>query len=52
MFPLVCQGDGAAVDFLPALLGNVEATHGIASEIIPVAYEFQIGANRMLRLRR
>ncbi|WP_129789895.1 hypothetical protein [Promicromonospora panici] len=51
VFPLVRQGDGAAVPFLPRLLDDLRA-EGHGAELRRVAYEFQRGADRMLVLRR
>jgi hypothetical protein len=50
VFPLVLQGSGEPVPFLPRLRHHLQADFGITSQISAVAYEFQIGANRMLTL--
>lgn len=49
VFPLLRQGNGAAVPFLPALLDILRA-QGCRAELVPVDYEFQVGGNRMLRV--
>jgi hypothetical protein len=51
VFPLVRQGDGADVPFLPRLLETLQAD-GHTAEVRRVAYEFQRGADQMLVLRR
>jgi hypothetical protein len=51
VFPLVRQGDGADVPFLPRLLDTLRA-EGHSAELRRVAYEFQRGADQMLVLRR
>jgi len=51
LFPLVLQQTGAPVPFLPTLVDRLRAA-GIAAERRTVAYEFQRGANQMLRLGR
>jgi hypothetical protein len=51
VFPLVRQGDGADVPFLPRLLDGLRA-EGHSAELHRVAYEFQRGADEMLVLRR
>lgn len=51
VFPLVLQGTGEPVPFLPALVEQIGAD-GYRVEIETVPYEFQIGANKMLRLRQ
>lgn len=51
VFPLVRQGDGADVPFLPRLLDTLRAG-GHSAELRKVAYEFQRGADQMLVLRR
>jgi hypothetical protein len=51
VFPLVRQGDGADVPFLPRLLDTLRA-EGHGAELRKVAYEFQRGADEMLVLRR
>jgi hypothetical protein len=45
IFPLVLQGAGEPVDYLPELLVELE---GVTTEIRKVPYEFQVGADRML----
>jgi ubiquinone/menaquinone biosynthesis C-methylase UbiE len=47
IFPLVQQGAGDPVDYLPDLLAEVA---GVTSEIRKVPYEFQAGADEMLVL--
>ncbi|MGW1347000.1 class I SAM-dependent methyltransferase [Kribbella sp. NPDC002412] len=49
IFPLVLQGTGAPVGFMPELL---DALDNITWEIRKVPYEFQAGANEMLVLTR
>lgn len=49
VFPLVQQGRGEPVEYLPELLA---ALAGVEAEIRPVPYEFQAGADRMLVLTR
>ena len=49
IFPLVHQGAGDPVEFLPELL---EALKPVKSEIRKVPYEFQVGADQMLVLTR
>ena len=51
VFPLVLQGSGQPVEFLPRLRAELHQSFGITSEIVTVPYEFQVGANHMLRLR-
>ncbi|WP_425956782.1 hypothetical protein [Xylanimonas sp. McL0601] len=51
VFPLVRQGAGEPVEFLPALLEELR-TEGRTAEVRKVGYEFQIGADEMLVLRR
>lgn len=51
VFPLVLQGDGSPVPFLPRLLDRLRA-EGRTAEVRPVPYEFQRGADEMLVLRR
>jgi SAM-dependent methyltransferase len=51
VFPLVVQGTGEAVPFLPDLLSTLRAC-GHHAETAPVDYEFQRGAAEMLVLRR
>ena len=50
VFPLVLQGTGEAVEFLPSLRDRLEHRFGISSNIVAVAYEFQRGAHHMLQL--
>ncbi|MCL1869858.1 MAG: class I SAM-dependent methyltransferase [Promicromonosporaceae bacterium] len=51
VFPLVHQGAGAPVEFLPVLLDELRGQgHGV--EIRRVPYTFQVGADRALVLRR
>lgn len=52
VFPLVLQGTGEAVEFLPSLRDRLEHRFGISSNIVAVAYEFQRGAHHMLQLSR
>ncbi|MDO9484993.1 MAG: hypothetical protein Q7K25_02915 [Actinomycetota bacterium] len=52
VFPLVLQGTGESVEFLPSLQARLQSQCGINSEIVSVPYEFQVGAHHMLRLRR
>lgn len=49
IFPLVVQGTGEPVDYLPDLLDELE---GVTAEIRKVRYEFQAGADEMLVLTR
>lgn len=49
IFPLVNQGAGEPVEFLPELL---EELRPVRSEIRKVPYEFQVGADQMLVLTR
>ena len=49
IFPLVMQGAGDSVPYLPGLL---EALDGVTWEVRKVPYEFQVGANEMLVLTR
>lgn len=49
IFPLVNQGAGEPVEFLPDLL---EALRPVTSQIRKVPYEFQVGADEMLVLTR
>jgi SAM-dependent methyltransferase len=51
IFPLVLQQTGDPVPFMDHLLARL-ADHGITTERKTVTYEFQIGANQMLRLAR
>jgi hypothetical protein len=50
VFPLVLQGSGEPVPFLPRLRRRLQADFGITSQITAVDYEFQIGAHHMLTL--
>jgi hypothetical protein len=51
VFPLVVQGSGDAVPFLPALMDRFrELGHRV--DVVDVPYEFQRGATRMLTIRR
>jgi len=52
VFPLVLQGTGEAVEFLPSLRDRLKRGFGINSNIVTVAYEFQRGAHHMLQLSR
>lgn len=49
LFPLVKQGAGEPVEFLPSLLEQLD---GVRAEIRKVPYEFQVGADEMLVLSR
>jgi hypothetical protein len=49
IFPLVLQGAGEPVPYLPELLAALD---GVTWEIRKVPYEFQAGANEMLVLTR
>lgn len=49
IFPLVIQGAGEPVPFLPDVLAELE---GVTCEIRKVPYEFQVGANEMLVITR
>ncbi|MEU0093032.1 class I SAM-dependent methyltransferase [Kribbella sp. NPDC006257] len=49
VFPLVQQGAGEPVTYLPELLTELE---GVTAEIRKVPYEFQVGADEMLVLSR
>lgn len=49
VFPLVVQGNGAPVPFLEPVRREL-AEDGLVSDIRPVPYEFQRGANTMLVL--
>jgi hypothetical protein len=51
IFPLVLRGTGDPVPFLSVLLERL-TDEGITHEQTTVAYEFQLGANQMLRLGR
>jgi hypothetical protein len=50
IFPLVHMGRGEPVEFLEGLRADIETTANAHSECPTVAYEFQRGANRMLRI--
>jgi len=50
VFPLVLQGTGQQVEFLPRLRARLRDGFGISSQIVSVPYEFQVGAHHMLRL--
>lgn len=47
VFPLVLQGDGLPVEFLPRVVRDLRA-RGFTVEVRRVEYEFQRGANEML----
>ena len=49
VFPLVVQGTGAPVPFLPRILDRL-CGDGHRVEVTQVRYEFQRGANQMLTL--
>ena len=51
IFPLVVQGIGDPVSFLPGLVHRLRA-EGHLAEIVPVPYEFQRGATTMLTIQR
>ena len=51
VFPLVEQGTGEPVPFLPGLLDRFRG-EGHRVDVVDVPYEFQRGAHRMLVLRR
>ncbi len=51
VFPLVLQGTGDRVEFLPALLDRLRS-EGRTADVRAVGYEFQVGASEMLVLRR
>lgn len=51
VFPLVVQGTGEDVPFLPDLVASL-SDEGYVAETVPVDYEFQRGADRMLRIRQ
>lgn len=51
VFPLVVQGSGDPVPFLPRVLDRLR-THGQDVVVTQVPYEFQRGANQMLTVRR
>ncbi len=50
VFPLVMQGSGDAVPFLPSLMSRL-AGEGFDCQVVHVSYEFQRGANQMLVVR-
>ena len=50
VFPLVVQGSGAAVPYLPSLMNRL-AGEGLDCRVVTVTYEFQRGANQMLVVR-
>lgn len=52
IFPLVLQGAGEPVEFLPSIRARLRSQFGISTEIVTVPYEFQIGAHHMLRLAK
>jgi hypothetical protein len=52
VFPLVHQGDGAPVDWLPQLRQQLARQFGVQTDVVEVAYEFQVGARHMLSARR
>jgi len=47
VFPLLHQGDGAPVAFLPALRGELSVS-GLGSRVEQVPYAFQVGGDEML----
>lgn len=51
IFPLVVQGTGLGVPFLPHVLDRLRA-QGHLAEVVTVPYEFQRGADEMLVLTR
>lgn len=51
IFPLVHLGPGEPVEFLGRLRTEVEQVTGAETACPPVPYEFQRGADRMLRIR-
>lgn len=51
VFPLVLQATGEPVAFLDRLRAELHDTR-VDSQVIRVRYEFQVGGNQMLRLRR
>ncbi len=51
VFPLVVQGTGDPVPFLPSVLDRLRAS-GCRAEVVDVPYEFQRGGRRMLRVVR
>jgi len=48
VFPLVVKGTGAPVSFLPPLIDALRGD-GHTVKVVPVPYEFQVGAHHMLR---
>ncbi|MDP2286975.1 MAG: hypothetical protein Q8M73_00200 [Actinomycetota bacterium] len=51
VFPLVLQGIGESVEFLPSLRTRLHNERDITSDVVSVPYEFQVGARYMLKLR-
>lgn len=51
VFPLVLQATGEPVPFLPGLLERLR-DRGHRVDVVPVPYEFQLGADEMLVLQR
>ena len=51
VFPLVVQGSGDAVPFLPRLLDRLR-DQGHVARVVDVPYEFQRGGNRVLEVHR
>jgi SAM-dependent methyltransferase len=51
VFPLVVQGTGEPVPFLPTLLDRLR-DQGLRVDVVDVPYEFQRGADRMLSVTR
>jgi SAM-dependent methyltransferase len=51
VFPLVVQGTGDPVPFLSSILDRLQGL-GHRAEVVDVPYEFQRGADRMLRIVR
>lgn len=51
VFPLLLQGAGEPVPFLASLRTRL-SDNAIDSHVVTVPYEFQVGGNEMLRLRR
>ncbi|WP_350280576.1 hypothetical protein [Kribbella sp. HUAS MG21] len=49
IFPLVLQGTGEPIPWLPDLLASLE---NVTCEVRKVPYEFQVGANEMLVITR
>ena len=50
VFPIVLQGRGEPVPFWDELMADLAAV-GLTTQVRQVAYEFQLGANRMLVVR-